>query len=257
MKVAVAGGTGTVGQHVVAALEEAGQEVVVLSRGRGVDAGTGEGLDAALAGVDAVVDTLNAVSVRARAATEFFTTTSRHLLDAEARAGVGHHVLLSIVGIDRVEKYGYFQGKLAQEQVVRSGDVPWTILRATQFHEFPGQIMSAFGGPVAMMPRMRCRPVAAREVGEKLAELAAGPPRGAVPELAGPREEQMVDMARRLLRAQGRRRWVLPISFPGAGGPMRGGALLPEAEGPRGTITFDDWLATSGIRDTAGGRAER
>ncbi|MCK0116964.1 NAD(P)H-binding protein [Isoptericola sp. S6320L] len=245
MRIAVAGGTGVVGRHVVAAVERAGHEAVVLSRGRGVDVATGSGLDAALEGVDAVVDTLNVTSLREKVATEFFTTTSRHLVAAGVRAGVGHHVLLSIVGIDRASGYGYYRAKLEQEEVVRAGDVPWSVVRATQFHEFPGQVLGQVPGPVGIMPRMRCRPVAAAEVGTYLAEVAAGPARGQAPEIAGPREEQMVDMARRLLRARGRRRWVLPVDFPGAGAAFRGGALLPDGEGPRGSVTFDEWLSAS------------
>jgi uncharacterized protein YbjT (DUF2867 family) len=245
MRIAVAGGTGVVGRHVVAAVGGAGHEAVVLARSRGVDVATGNGLDAALDGVDAVVDALNVTSLKEKVATEFFTTTSRNLLDAGARAGVGHHVLLSIVGVDRASGYGYYGAKVAQEEVVRAGDVPWSVVRATQFHEFPGQVLGALPGPLAIMPRMRCRPVAAAEVGEYLTAVAAGPAQGFAPEIAGPREEQMVDMARRLLRAQGRRRWVLPIDFPGAGAAFRGGALLPDGEGPRGVVTFDEWLAES------------
>jgi uncharacterized protein YbjT (DUF2867 family) len=243
MRIAVAGGTGVVGRHVVAALERAGHEAVVLARGRGVDVATGSGLDAALDGVEAVVDTLNVTSLREKVATEFFTTTSRHLLAAGARAGVGHHVVLSIVGVDRASRYGYYRAKLAQEEVVGAGDAPWSVVRATQFHEFPGQVLATVPGPVGIMPRMLCRPVAAAEVGAYLADVAAGPAQGVAPEIAGPREEQMVDLARRLLRAQGRRRKVLPIDFPGTGAAFRGGALLPDGDGPRGTVTFDEWLA--------------
>jgi len=243
MRIAVAGGTGTVGRHVVSAVERAGHDVVVLARSRGVDVVTGAGLDAALEGADVVVDTLNRMSPRERTARDFCTATSRNLLAAEARAGVAHHVLLSIVGLERVPGYGYFRAKAAQEQVVTDGEVPWTVLRATQFHEFPGQILDQVPGPVGVMPRMLSRPVAAREVGEELVRCAEAGPQGFAPELAGPREEQMVDMARRLLRARGRRRWVVPISFPGAGEDMRGGGLLPDGEGPRGRVTFDEWLA--------------
>ncbi|MFV2145050.1 MULTISPECIES: SDR family oxidoreductase [Isoptericola] len=245
MRIAVAGGTGVVGRHVVDALERGGHQAVVLARSRGVDVATGDGLDAALEGADAVVDTLNVTSLKEKVATDFFTTTSRNLLSAGARAGVGHHVLLSIVGVDRAAGYGYYRAKAAQEEVVRGGSVPWTVVRATQFHEFPGQVLGQVPGPVGIMPRMRCRPVAAAEVGAYLAEVAAGPAQGRAPEIAGPREEQMVDMARRLLRAQGRRRWVLPVDFPGTGADFRGGALLPDGEGPRGTVTFDEWLGGS------------
>jgi uncharacterized protein YbjT (DUF2867 family) len=242
MRIAVAGGTGVVGRYVVEAARAAGHDVVVMSRGRGVDLVTGQGVDRALDGVDVVVDVTNVTDLRRKVATAFFESTTRTLLAAEERAGVRHHVLLSIVGIDRVEGYGYFTGKLAQERLVCEGRVPWTILRATQFHEFPEQLLARLPGPFGVVPRMRSQPVAAREVGEHLVRLAEGPALGMAPELAGPREEQLVDMARRLVRARRARRWVVPVSFPKAGPAMRGGALLPDADGPRGRITFDEWL---------------
>lgn len=243
MRIAVAGGTGVVGRHVVEAARARGHDVVVMARSRGVDLVTGHGLEGALDGVEAVVDATNVTDLRRKVASAFFEATTRTLLAGEERAGVRHHVLLSIVGVDRVEGYGYYQGKLAQERLVRAGRVPWTILRATQFHEFPAQLLAGVPGPLAVVPHMRSQPVAAREVGEHLVRLAEGPALGMAPELAGPREEQVVDMARRLVRARGLRRWVVPVSLPKAGPAMRGGALLPDADGPRGRITFDEWLA--------------
>jgi uncharacterized protein YbjT (DUF2867 family) len=243
MRIAVAGGTGLVGRHVVDAVISAGQEPVIVARSRGVDLLTGEGLDAALAGVDAVIDVTNVTSIKEKAATVFFETAGRNLLTAEEKADVGHHVTLSIVGVDRVPGYGYYRAKLRQEQLVEAGRVPWTVLRATQFHEFAQQVLAQVPGPLALVPRMRAQPIAAREVARRLVELANGPAQQAAPELAGPREEQLVDMARRLLRAQGRHRWLIPVTFPGAtGAAMRGHALLPDGDGPRGTLTFGQWL---------------
>ncbi len=141
MKVAVAGGTGLVGRYVVEELGAAGHEPVVLSRSRGVDlVAGGAGLDAALDGVDAVVDVSNVTTTSARKSVAFFDAVGRNLLDAGERAGVRHHVVLSIVGIDRVG-LGYYRGKLRQEDVVRGGSLPWSVLRATQFHEFAGQTL--------------------------------------------------------------------------------------------------------------------
>ncbi|WP_405984358.1 SDR family oxidoreductase [Streptomyces sp. NBC_00872] len=245
MRVAVAGGTGLVGRHVVEELSAAGHEPVVLSRARGVDLVSGAGLDAAMAGVEAVVDVSNVTTMNARKAISFFEAVGGNLLDAGARAGVRHHVALSIVGIDRVG-HGYYQGKLRQEERVKSGRVPWTVLRATQFHEFAQQTVDQFPRPLAVVPRMNTQPIAAREVAQHLVGLVLGPPQGMAPELAGPRVEQLVDMVRRLLRAQRRRRLLLPVKFPGAAGAaMAGDGQLPTGPGPRGAQTFDDWLARS------------
>lgn len=259
MRVAVAGGTGLVGRYVVEELAAAGQEAVVLSRSRGVDLLTGgAGLDAALDGVDAVVDVSNVTTMSARKSVAFFDTVGRRLLDAGERAGVRHHVVLSIVGIDRVG-LGYYQGKLRQEAVVKEGPLPWTVLRATQFHEFAGQTLDRVPGPLALVPRMRTQPVAAREVAQHLVRLASAPAQGMAPDLAGPRVEQLVDMVRRLLRARHERRLVLPVRMPGAvGAAMTGDGQLPVAGAPgtRGGQTFDEWLAehvTPGRRLAQGG----
>ncbi|MFI6462897.1 SDR family oxidoreductase [Streptomyces sp. NPDC050528] len=255
MKVAVAGGTGLVGRYVVEELVAAGHEPVVLSRSRGVDlVAGGAGLDAALDGVDTVVDVSNVTTTGARKSVAFFDAAGRNLLAAGERAAVRHHVVLSIVGIDRVG-LGYYQGKLRQEDVVRGGPLPWTVLRATQFHEFAEQTLERVPKPFAVVPRMRTQPIAAREVAQHLVKLAGGPAQGMAPDLAGPRVEQLVDMVRQLLRARGERRVVVPVRMPGAvGAAMTGDGLLPlagGAVGPRGRQTFDEWLAQHVVR---GGR---
>jgi|1186.fasta_scaffold02976_6 uncharacterized protein YbjT (DUF2867 family) len=243
MRIAVAGGTGVVGRHLVTALGAAGHEPVVLARSAGVDLTTGTGLAERLRGVAAVVDVSNVTTTRRAVAERFFGGATRHLLDAGARAGVGHHVVLSIVGVDRVDQ-GYYQGKRLQERLVLEGPVPASVLRATQFHEFAGQLVGRVAGPLALVPRMRVQPVAAREVAEALAGLVDGPPVGRAPELAGPDVHDLVDLARRWLRATGSRRPVVPLRLPGAAGrAMAEGALLPTDPGPRGRETFDAWLA--------------
>jgi uncharacterized protein YbjT (DUF2867 family) len=243
MRVAVAGGTGLVGRHVVGELRAAGHEPVVLARSTGVDVTTGQGLTDALAGVGAVIDVTNTQTLSRRKAVAFFEAASRRLLAAEERAGVRHHVVLSIVGIERVG-HGYYQGKIRQEQVVAAGPVPWTVLRATQFHEFADQLLDGMPGPLAVIPRMRVQPVAVREAARALVELAEGPAQGMAAELAGPREEWLLDMVRRLLPTRPERRFVLPVRYPGAAGrAMAGGGLLPTGPGPRGMQTFDAWLA--------------
>ena len=240
-RVAVAGGTGVVGRHVVDALAAAGVEPVVLARSTGIDLVRGVGLDDALRGVGAVVDVSNVATQRRSAAVGFFTAATSALLAAGARAGVRHHVVLSIVGVDRVDT-GYYAGKRAQEELVLAGDVPATVLRATH-HQFAERVLAIAKGPVAPVPRMRVQPVAAREVGAHLAELVLGPPRGHAPELAGPDVHELTDLVRRLLRARGSRRRVLPLQGPTAASRAAvGGALLPTGPGPRGVQSFDAWL---------------
>lgn len=243
-KVAVAGGTGTVGRHVVAALEASGHDAVVLSRAAGVDLVTGTGLDAALAGVEAVVDVASVASTSSRTSRDFFTAVTSNLLAAEQRAGVGHHVALSIVGVDR-GRTGHYAGKLAQEVLVEHGPVPWTILRTTQFHEFAMQMHKALkAGPWHLSPRMRTQPVAAAEVGRRLAELAVGAPVGRTRELAGPREEWLPDLVRRWDVAQGGRGRVVGVPLPGPlGRAMRDGSLLAGPDADLAGPTFADWLA--------------
>ena len=244
MRIAVAGGTGTVGRHVVDVAWERGHDVVVLARSEGVDLTTGEGLSRRLAGVDAVVDVSNVATQRRSEAQRFFRAVTTALLAAEAEQGVGHHVVLSIVGVDQVP-LGYYAGKRLQEQLVADGPVPWSVLRATQFHEFAEQSLGFVRlGPVSLVPRMLSQPVAAREVAEALVDLAAAGPSGRVPDLAGPERHDVVRLARRFVRARGMRRAVLPLRVPGAAGrAMRSGVLAPQGEGPRGRITFAQWLA--------------
>lgn len=245
MKIAVAGGTGVVGRHTVEAVRAAGHDAVVLSRSHGVDLVTGAGLDAALTDVDAVIDVASIETLKAAEAIEFFTAATGNLVSAAADAGVAHIVLLSIVGIDRIP-YDYYAGKVAQEKVIEASRVPWTIQRATQFHEFAAQMFaSAKVGPLHVAPNARTQPIAAREVGERLADLAVGAPQGRVPDLAGPREERLADMIRAYARGQGYRGWIPALHVPGpqmAG--MRAGDALPGPDAVLGRQTFDEWLTT-------------
>jgi uncharacterized protein YbjT (DUF2867 family) len=246
MRVAVAGGTGVVGKHVVESLQKDGHETVVLTRSKGVDVVTGNGLGDALTGVGAVIDCSNVATMRASASEAFFAAATRNLLTAGRRAGVGHYVALSIVGIDRVD-FGYYHGKRVQEELLLADSRPSSVVRATQFHEFAGQLLDRTRGPVVLAPRMRMQPIAAREVGKALADLAAGTPVGMAPELAGPREESLVDLVHQMLRRRSQRRFVLPLRLPGAAGrAMTEGGLLPQAPGPRGEQTFAQYLAGLG-----------
>lgn len=242
MLVAVVGGTGAAGRKIVGAVVAAGHAAVVLARSTGVDITTGVGLDDALCGVSVLIDVSNSKTVRRRASVAFFTASTQHLLDAEKRAGVAHHVVLSIVGIDRVD-LGYYEGKRKQEELVLNGDVPATVLRSTQFHEFPEQLLDKSYGPVAIIPRMLSQTVDTRDVAEELVRVALEPPRGRAPDLAGPETHEMPELARRLIRARGVRRRVVPVTLPGAAGKaIRDGGLLPTTLGPRGAVTFEDWL---------------
>lgn len=248
MRVAVAGGTGVVGRHVVEALSTAGHQPVVISRSRGVDVVSGHGLPAALDGVDAVIDVANIVTLSRRGATRFFTGVSRGLQEAGHAAGVRHLVTVSIVGVDRVG-LGYYQGKLAQEAVALGGPVPGTVLRATQFHEFAEQTLERMRGPIAFTPRMRMQPVAASEVAARLVELAEGEPRGMAEDFAGPEIHELVDLVHQVSTVRGLRRPVVPVRLPGATGrAMTTGGLLPRDGGPRGRGTFQEWLATGSPR---------
>ncbi|WP_435742677.1 SDR family oxidoreductase [Microbacterium sp. PMB16] len=244
MKIAVAGGTGVVGRHTVDAVREAGHEPVVLSRSQGVDLVSGKGLDAALEGVDAVIDVASIETLKAAAAIEFFTAATGNLLSAAADAGVSHVVLLSIVGIDRIP-YDYYAGKVAQEKVVEASRVPWSIQRATQFHEFAAQMFErAKLGPLHVAPNARTQPVAAREVGERLVALALGRPQGRVRDFAGPREERLADMIRAFARHEGYRGWIPALNVPGPQmRGMRAGDALPGADADLGRQTFAEWLA--------------
>jgi uncharacterized protein YbjT (DUF2867 family) len=253
VRIAVAGGTGWTGRLVVEALRQRGDEPVVLARSAGVDLTTGTGLNGKLDGVEAVIDVTNVVTTRAARAIKFFEAVTANLLAAERDAGVGHHVALSIVGIDRVD-YSYYRGKRAQEELVLrgpdSGAVGGTVLRATQFHEFAAQMIDR-RGPVVLAPKMLCQPVALVEVASHLVELARGGPLGMAPELAGPEQLRMPDMIRQLSRVRHGRRPVVAIGVPGkVGKQFTGGALLPTEPGPRGTITFAAWLADQAANRT-------
>jgi uncharacterized protein YbjT (DUF2867 family) len=254
VRIAVAGATGVVGRYVVEEVRRTGHEAVPLARSLDVDVLTGEGLTQALYDVDAVVDVLSTKAMTPGKAADFFETTSANLLQAERAAGVRHHVALSIVGIDRVPS-GYYHAKLRQEGVVAEGPVPWTILRATQFHEFAQQRLDLFTDKLfAFVPSMLTQPIAAEEVAEALVAYATGSPAGRTPDLAGPEQRQLVPMARTIARARKRWQLVLPLHVPGvAGRAFREGALLPEADGPRGRETFDEWFARNSRRATEEG----
>ena len=241
MHIAVAGGTGLIGRMVVDAVRASGDTPIVLARSTGVDLMTGNGLAAALVNADVVIDVTNLETPSRKKAVHFFDTATRSLHKAETELGITHHIVLSIVGASGIN-WGYYDGKRRQEELALAGPVPATVLRATQFHEFASQMIGR-GGPVVLVPKMRSQPIAAREVAVALVDAAREQPAGLAPELAGPEEQYLPDMVRRLLRSRHSRRPTLSVRLPGAAGKaMAGGGLLPTGDGPRGTQTFEQWL---------------
>lgn len=251
MRIAVAGATGNIGKLTVAALTGAGHEVVPVSRSQGVDLTTGAGLDAALAGVDAVIDATNAPSAGPEETVAYFAATTGHLLAAEQRAGVRHHVLLSIVGIHAIEGNAHYAGKREQERLVQAGPVPYTIVPATQFHDFAEMIVSwTEQDGVAPISPLLVRPIAPADVADVLARVAAGEPRGRHVDVAGPDQQDLVDMARRTLAVRGRDVKLVPTwDGPLFGLSMSGNVLLPGKDAWLAPTSFDAWLAQQGPTD--------
>lgn len=242
--IAVAGATGVVGRHVVAALQSRQVTVVPIARSYGVDLVTGMGLDAALRGGSAVIDVSNIVTTGYTKSVQFFTRATTNLLRACRENGVERYVLLSIVGIDDIPS-GYYAGKRAQERLVAESELTTAILRATQFHEFARQMLDRFGvGPVAVVPRMLSRPVAVAAVADRLVRLALD--RQSLPakiELAGPECLYLLEMCRRLCRHRRDRTLLIPLRLPGkAGRAMANGALLPDGPFELDPQSFNEWL---------------
>src|SRR5918999_4867839 len=210
MKIVVIGGTGLIGSKTVAILRQGGHEVVAASPKTGVNTITGEGLTEAMAGTQVVIDLANSPSFEDRAVLAFFETSGRHLLAAEAAAGVRHHVALSIVGTDRTPDNGYFRAKVAQEKLIEASGIPYTIIRSTQFLEFLGAIAasSADGNVVRISPGL-FQPIAADDVAAIVAEVAPAAPRSGIVEIAGPERAPFNDIVARYLQAVGDSREVV------------------------------------------------
>lgn len=228
----------------MAAATRRGHDAVALSRRTGQDLTTGRGLAEAMVGADVVIDVSNQMSMSTRKSVDFFTRVTGNLQTAARAAGVGHHVALSIVGIDGLDT-GYNAGKLAQEQSVSQGGVPWSIQRATQFHEFAGQVLQQGSlGPIAVIPKMLLRPVAAQEVAQRLLDVAEAGPAGRTTDLIGPRDETLIEMVRRTLAEDGVSRRPVSVSPPGKyWRAARSGILRGRSDSLSGQITFDQWLA--------------
>ncbi|NOK00656.1 MULTISPECIES: SDR family oxidoreductase [Myxococcus] len=244
MKIVVIGGTGLIGKKVVARLVAQGHEVVAASPGTGVNALTGEGLAQALSGAQVVVDVANSPSFEDRAVLEFFETSGRNLAAAEKAAGVAHHVALSVVGTDKLEQSGYFRAKIAQENLIRKADIPYTIVRSTQFLEFLGGIVQSAGqdDTIALPPAL-LQPIASDDVAHAVADAALAAPLNGIAYIAGPERFRMSDLAQRYLKGIGDTRRV--VADPAAryfGAELKEDTLVPEGEARLGRIRFEDWL---------------
>ena len=247
MKIVVIGGTGLIGSKTVAILHQRVHEVVAGSPKSGVNSITGEALKEAMAGAQVVIDLTNSPSFEDKAVLEFFETSGRNLLAADAAAGVRHHVALSIVGTDRMPDNGYFRAKVAQEKLIVASGIPYTIIRATQFLEFLGGIAdaSADGNTVRLPPGL-FQPIAADDVAAIVAEVALAVPRNGRVEIAGPERAPFNEIIARYLKAVGDPREV--VSDPEArywGGRVEEHSLVPLGEARLGRIGLDEWLRRS------------
>jgi uncharacterized protein YbjT (DUF2867 family) len=244
MRVAVAGATGHIGALTVAALERDGHEVAPISRSLGVDLLSGDGLDRTLTGVEALVDATSAAPRDVDEAIAFFGTATRNLLAAEHKAGVRHHVLLSIVGIDRFEGNPHCAGKREQERLIEAGPVPWTIVPATQFHDFAAMVVGwTERDGVATIAPLLVQPIAPADIADVLAEVATGEPQGRYPDVAGPKTEDLVDMARRTHHVRAHDVQLVPTWSGPLDISWAGDVLLPGERARLMPTTFDDWLA--------------
>ena len=244
MKIVVIGGTGLIGTKLVKNLRERGHDVLAASPNTGVNTITREGLAQALDGADVVVDVANAPNWEDEAVLQFFETSGRNLLAAEAAAGVRHHVALSIVGSERLPDNGYFRAKVAQERLIKASAIPYTILRATQFFEFVGGIaqLSTVGEEIRLSPAL-IQPIAAADVAAALADVAVARPVNGTVEVAGPEAMPLDELVRRFLRATHDKRKVVPDVHALYFGGLLSDRTLTPGENPRiGAIRFEDWL---------------
>ncbi len=249
MKIVVIGGTGLIGSKVVEKLKQKGHEAIAATPNTGVNTITGEGLKGAMAGVQVVIDLANSPSFEDKAVLEFFETSGRNLLAAEAAAGVRHHVALSIVGIDRTDN-GYFRAKVAQEKLIEASGIPYTIIRSTQFLEFLGGIVaSSADGNMVRLSAALFQPIAADDVAAIVADVALAAPRNGIVEIAGPERAPFNEIVARYLKAVGDPREV--VRDPEArywGGRVEERSLVPLGEARLGRIGFDEWLRRSQAR---------
>ena len=257
MKVVIIGGTGLIGSKLVTRLRGDGHQAVPASPETGVNTLTGEGLAQVLTGAAVVIDVSNSPSFEDAAVLKFFETSTGNLLAAEAAAGVGHHVALSIVGCDRVPESGYLRAKVAQEKLIRNSRIPYSIVRATQFFEFLKRIADeATDGNRVRIPPVLFQPIAAADVASAVGRVAVGAPLNGILEVAGPQQFRFDEFIRLGLGARHDPREV--VADPHAryfGAELGERALVPEANARLGEIRFEDWLAQSAVPPVPAARA--
>jgi uncharacterized protein YbjT (DUF2867 family) len=244
MKIVIIGGSGLIGSKLVPILRDGGHQALAASPKSGVDTLTGAGLAEALEGASVVVDVSNSPSFEESAVLHFFETSTRNLLAAEAAAGVGHHVALSVVGTERLQESGYFRGKIVQEKLITEGSIPYTIVRATQFFEFVAGIADAAtdGETVRLAPAL-IQPMAADDVAKAIAAVAVGSPLNKTVEVAGPEVFRIDELIRRALEARGdRRKVVADLSARYFGAELGERTLTPGSGARLGETRFEDWL---------------
>jgi uncharacterized protein YbjT (DUF2867 family) len=247
MKIVIIGGTGLIGTKLANRLRQRGHEVIAASPASGVNTITGEGLAAALAGAQVVVDVANSPSFEDKAVMEFFETSGRNLLAAEAAAGVGHHVALSVVGSDRLPDSGYLRAKLVQENLIKASKLPYTIVRSTQFFEFAGGIaQSATVGDTVRLSPALLQPIMSDDVADAMADATLGKPVNGTIEIAGPDKIPLDEIVRRYLQANKDPRTVIADTRAVYFGTVLNDKSLTPGNNPRiGATRFDDWLRQS------------
>ncbi|MDM9560000.1 MULTISPECIES: SDR family oxidoreductase [Bordetella] len=247
MKILVIGGTGLIGSKLVDILVRRGHQAIAAAPSTGVNTLTGEGLEAALVGVDVVVDVANSPSFEDKAVLEFFQTSGRNLLAAEAAAGVRHHVALSVVGTHRLAASGYFRGKIAQENLIEAASIPYTIVHSTQFFEFLGGIVqSGAAGNVVRLSPAFMQPIASDDVAAAVADAALAAPLNATVEIAGPERVRLAELAQRYLRKIGDARTVVADGEARYfGAALDDDTLVPGPGARLGRIDFDTWFSRS------------
>ncbi|MGH8081133.1 MAG: SDR family oxidoreductase [Lysobacter sp.] len=247
MKYVVIGGTGRIGSKVVSRLRDQGHEVIAAAPSTGVDILTGAGLDAAMTRADCVIDLANSPSFEDEASMQFFQTAGRNLIDAELRAGVRHHLALSVVGTERLQAVGYFRAKSAQERMIRESGIAYTIVHSTQFFEFlPGIIESAAEGKTVRLPSALIQPIASEDVAEAVARLAVRAPVNGIVEIAGPEPEAMSGLAQRFMRiVQDPREVISDAHARYFGAELENDTLVPAQAAWHGAMNFERWLRQS------------
>ena len=247
MKIVVIGASGLIGSKLVSLLRQSGQDVVEASLPSGVNTITGEGLAEALAGADVVVDVTNSPSFEDKAVLEFFETSGRNIIAAEIKAGVKHHVALSVVGTERLQESGYFRGKLAQEKLIQASPIPYTILRSTQFFEFlRGIANSATVEHTVHLSPALVQPIASDDVAAALADVTVSPPVNGMVEVAGPERISFAELVKRYLVETGdSRKVVADVNARYFGAVLNDQSLTPGANPRMGSKSFEQWLSES------------